>query len=330
MTSWIERGWYQGNKSVYVLLPLTLVFWVISSLRRLLFRLGIFKSSKSTVPTVVVGNISVGGTGKTPFAVYLVELLKKMGHTPGIVSRGYGSNADMDYPRFVNRDSSAADVGDEPKLLAMKADCPIVIAPKRAEAVAMLEQQTDVDVIISDDGLQHYEMARNAEIVLVDGARQHGNGWLLPVGPLREPKTRLKSVDLVIENQGFNEQGEYRLAAGTIYNLARPEQTIELSKIKAVHLISGIGNPNRFVDTVRGLNLEIQSETWFPDHHPFSVDDFQQYQSIPTDEIILMTEKDAVKCTEFAQGNWFVLPISAVISDALEKRIMQLVENKLT
>jgi tetraacyldisaccharide 4'-kinase len=294
-----------------------------------LFKLGVLKSIKSTVPVVIVGNISVGGTGKTPFVVYLVEFLKSAGLKPGIVSRGYGSERDAPYPRLVTSESSVSDAGDEPKLLALKTACPVVIAPKRAEAVAMLERETQVDVIISDDGLQHYEMARDAEIVLVDGDRQHGNGWLLPVGPLREPISRLKSVDLVIENTGFKEQGEYRLAAGAIYNLAKPEQTVELSEIKAVHLISGIGNPNRFVDTVRGLNLEIQSETWFPDHHPFSESDFQQFQRIPSDEIILMTEKDAVKCSEFAQNNWFVLPIAAVISDALEKRIMQLIDKKL-
>lgn len=326
MSSWIEKGWYSGGKAVYLLLPLSGLFWLISAFRSWLFKIKVLRQVTNQLPVIVVGNITVGGTGKTPFVLYLVSLLQSQGLKPGIVSRGYGADSTLPFPRLITPESDVNSSGDEPKLLALRSGAPVVISPKRADAVEYLRNHANVDVVISDDGLQHYEMARALEIVLVDGNRQFGNGFLLPAGPLREPRSRLESTDLVVFNEGFAEIGDYRLQTGNIYSLKKPDLKAELGQIQGVHLVSGIGNPTRFVDTVKGLNLEIKSETWYPDHHPFTEPDFQQFAHIPEGEVVLMTEKDAVKCAQFAKENWFVLPISAAISEALEQRLLKLVK----
>jgi len=328
--SWIEKGWYGYHRQTFFLLPLTIIFYLLSQTRRLLYRLGLLKRCTSSTPVVVVGNITVGGTGKTPFVLYLIECLKSQGYRPAIVSRGFGAKQDgAPFPRLITPESDVAYAGDEPKLLAMRSGCPVVIAPKRCEAVQFVQRNTQADIIVSDDGLQHYAMDRCIEIVLVDAKRKFGNGWLLPVGPLREPVSRLKSADLVIENHGFQREGEYRLQARSIYNLIEPQERLETSSETEVHLVSGIGNPGRFVDTVEGLNLKIASTTWFPDHHPFSEEDFRRFQDRDED-IILMTEKDAVKCADFARANWYVLPISAELSETLENRLLDIINQKCT
>lgn len=330
--SWIEKSWYQNGKLIYLLAPLSLVFWLLSGFRRLLFKAGFKRQVLSTKPVIVVGNISVGGTGKTPFVVYLCELLKKQGFKVGVVSRGYGAeiNNALPFPRQIELETEVKYAGDEPKLLLMKTACPVVIGSDRVEAVQALIDNNDIDVIISDDGLQHYKMARSVEIVLVDGGRKFGNGWLLPVGPLRELPSRLDSVDFVIENQGMSVSGDYQLTTTRPYQLADYSQTLENMHQVRARLVSGIGNPGRFVDTARSLGLEIESTHWFPDHHNFSEDDFASIQAqCKNDEIILMTEKDAVKCHQFAQANWYVLPISAKISPALEQKLVSVLEQKI-
>jgi len=328
--SWIENGWYGTHKQTFWLWPLWLLYSLIVQFRRTLFKTGIIKSPKSPLPVVVVGNITVGGTGKTPFVLFLVQKLKAQGFKPAIVSRGYGATqSGPDFPRLIDAETPIEQSGDEPKLMALRSACPVVISPKRCDAVAYVAKHTDADIVISDDGLQHYAMAREVEIVIVDAKRQFGNGWQLPVGPLREPISRLDSVDLVVQNYGFQHTGEYQLRAGHIYNLAQPGQLLEDQQRAKVHLVSGIGNPSRFVDTVLGLNLEIASQTWFPDHHPFSPEDFGRFEGLD-DAIVLMTEKDAVKCAEFAKPNWFVLPISAVLSEALENRLLNVINQKCT
>ena len=335
--NWLERSWYKQGYWSYLLLPLSLLFWLVASWRRAAYKLG--NRAKSPLPVIVVGNITVGGTGKTPFVVYLVALLKQQGFKPGIVSRGYGAKVcdDHPFPRMVTPDSDVTLAGDEPKLLAMKTGVPVVIAPKRVEAVAELAQNTDCDIVISDDGLQHYAMSRDMEIVLLDRARGVGNGWLLPVGPLREGRSRLDTVDLVIENTGFCQSADassqvsdssptdYCLRATEPYQINDANQL--LKDATEVKLISGIGNPQRFYDTALGLGLAVSSVHWFPDHHNFSAEDFQSFR--PHD-VVIMTEKDAVKCQGLVSPeqskNWYVLPITAVISDSVEKSII----NQLT
>ena len=323
--NWLERSWYNKGVLSYLLLPLMLVFWLLSTLRLFAFKIGLKQQQSFLAPVIVVGNITVGGTGKTPFVVYLVNLLQNMGYKPGIVSRGYGAKADnnIPFPRLVSAQSDVHISGDEPKLLAMKTSVPVVIDPNRSNAVRFLEQQTDCDIVISDDGLQHYQMSRDMEIVLLDEQRGLGNGWLLPVGPLREPSTRLQSVDLVISNAGTvnnNTNKDYSLSATTPYQLNSPSKKLEAQKVQ---LISGIGNPQRFYDSITSLGFEVDSVNWLPDHHAFSAADFAHFSN---DQIIVMTEKDAVKCIDLVNPeqckNWYVLPISAIISKPIEQQII--------
>lgn len=329
----IERSWYKQGFVSYLFLPLTLVFWLLMITRKFLFAVGLKTQQKSKIPVIVVGNITVGGTGKTPFVIYLVKLLKSMGYKPGIVSRGYGAKEDENtpFPRLLTSDMDVALSGDEPKLLALRANVPVVIDPKRANAVSFISEQTDCDIIISDDGLQHYSMGRDLEVVLIDQQRGLGNGWLLPVGPLRESKSRLKTVDLVVENSGFNnsnEEQDYALTASSPYQLENAE--LEL-KTKTVHLISGIGNPQRFLDTAEGMGFKVASTTWLPDHHNFTLSDFSHFSE---NDLVLMTEKDAVKCLPLADKtnskNWYVLPISAAISDTIEQELKSKITNLMT
>lgn len=323
--NWLERSWYKQAYWSYLFIPLSVLFWLVAWFRRLLYRIGVNKQNKFDVPVIVVGNITVGGTGKTPFTVYLVQLLKQQGFKPAIVSRGYGAEqtGDLPFPRVITAETPVNISGDEPKLLAMKTEVPVVIAPKRSDAVKLLSEQFDCDVVISDDGLQHYAMARDLEFVLLDQQRGVGNGWLLPVGPLREGVSRLKSVDLVIENAGFSEDNEfdYSLRPSLPYHIAAREKL--LSSGCAVHLISGIGNPQRFLDTANGVGLEVMSKTWLPDHHKFTEQDFTGFNN---QDIVVMTEKDAVKCIDLPRNintiNWYVLPIEACISASVEEQII--------
>lgn len=327
--NWLERSWYKQAYWSYLLAPLSLLFGFVSWLRRFFYRTGLSKQNKFDIPVIVVGNITVGGTGKTPFTVYLVQLLKQQGFKPGIVSRGYGAEPteELPFPRKVTNDMTVELAGDEPKLLAMKTGVPVVIAPKRSEAVEMLSREFDCDVVISDDGLQHYAMAREIEIVLLDKQRGLGNGWLLPVGPLREGANRLKSVDVVIENAGFSNDTEldYRLRPSLPYYIKDQSQTLTTGN--SVHLISGIGNPQRFLDTAEGIELDIASTTWLPDHHKFTAADFVHFDD---KDIVVMTEKDAVKCvnllSDIKPQNWYVLPIKACISKSVEQQIINKIQ----
>lgn len=330
--NWLEKSWYKQGYYSYLLLPLSLLFGLVSMTRRALYRLGLKRQHRSALPVIVVGNITVGGTGKTPFVVYLVSLLQQQGFKPAIVSRGYGAKADakQPFPRLVTADSEVEYSGDEPKLLAIKTSVPVVIAPKRSEAVAYVSANTDCDIVISDDGLQHYKMARDLEFVLIDQERGLGNGWLLPVGPLREPKSRLQQADMTINNAGFShdEQVDYRLKPSLPYQLI--EAKAQLPAGSKVKLISGIGNPNRFLATAKGIGLQVEGQHWLGDHHNFSLDDFAQFGP---DDIVVMTEKDAVKCRQLTQHqyskNWYVLAIEAELSKAVEQQIRNKI-NQLT
>ncbi len=325
----IEQAWYTNKKWIWVFLPFTLLFWLISALRRWRYKDHKLASADCSLPVIVVGNITVGGTGKTPFVIFLVELLKKHGYSPAIVSRGYGaSKLGPSFPRLVNLISDPSLTGDEPSLLAMRTGCPVVIDANRKVAVKYASQISGVDIIISDDGLQHYKMSRDIEIVLIDGARKFGNGFLLPMGPLRESESRLASVDISVVNSGFiaasdvtsELEYDYRLAATNVIQILTGDKTALSDEHRKVHLVSGIGNPQRFKDTAIKSGLNVISEHWFPDHHNFTKADFDNLKLTSSDdEIVLMTEKDAVKCRKFAQRNWFVLPIDAIISSSLEQ-----------
>ena len=292
------------------------------ALRRWLYKKNFLKTKHFNVPVIVVGNITVGGTGKTPFVIWLVDTLKSQGFKPGIVSRGYGGKASS-YPVAVEVDSDAAVVGDEALLLARRAECPVVVDPRRVNAVQTLLDKYDCDIVISDDGLQHYALGRNLEIAIIDGERRLGNGFLLPAGPLREHSKRLKDVDLVISN-GDAKEGELamRLVSDDMRNVADPSitQSITYLQDKPLIAVAGIGNPDRFFNTLRSHGLEF-IEKVFPDHHQFNKNDFE----LPDDAFIIMTEKDAVKCKDLVGDNAWTLPVTAELDSNVGEQIKTLI-----
>ncbi|MDR6982587.1 tetraacyldisaccharide 4'-kinase [Rheinheimera pacifica] len=317
--SFTERLWYQGHKAYWLLLPLAWLYGVITALRRMLFRSGIKQQIRVKAPVIVVGNISIGGTGKTPFTLLLCDTLRKQGWKPGIVSRGYGAN--INAPILVMPEvATAAGVGDEPLLLAQRSGCPVVVCPDRVAAARFLLQQTHCNIIISDDGLQHYRLARDMEIVLIDGSRGLGNGQLLPAGPLREGAWRLKQADLVVANSQPYAQadGVMQLQAATAKALCS-EATLTPGPVT---LVAGIGNPQRFERTALAAGFTIAARHYFVDHHKFSAADFTDIQGP-----VLMTEKDAVKCREFARADWFSLGVDATLDNTLQQKLDTLLTN---
>lgn len=317
---WLERQWYEHTPWQVVLRPFSWLFYILTAMRRLAYRLRLFKSLKLPVPVIIVGNINVGGTGKTPFVIWLVQQLRQNGWYPGIISRGYGGN--VIHTHQVTKDSLPQQVGDEPVLLVQRTGLPLYVGRKRTRAARhLLRDYPECNLIISDDGLQHYALERDMEIVIIDGERIFGNGQLLPAGPLRETSTRLEEVDAVVFNSGAPAAGGYlmHLVPDHLRKLRAPEERMELSELigKRVHAVAGIGNPHRFFSQLEQLGLVVEAHP-FPDHHAYSADDFQ----FAKDDIVLMTEKDAVKCTTFARDNWWFMPITAEIDRALAEKIL--------
>lgn len=313
--NWLERCWYHSHPGYLMLLPLSWLYGVLSALRRLLFRIGILKRYKLAVPVIVVGNISVGGTGKTPFCLMLCNLLQQQGWRPGIVSRGYGVK--LTEPVLITSEHTAAQVGDEPLLLARSSHCPVVVYPDRVAAARHLLNQTDANIIISDDGLQHYSLVRDLEVVLVDGLRQFGNGQLLPAGPLREKPWRLAKANLVIANTAPVPccDGVMTLKPAAARSLINDS---ELAPTK-INLVAAIGNPQRFYRTVTQAGFDVQQCHFFPDHYAFNASDLTAI-----DTPLLMTEKDAVKCQPFAKTQWYFLPITAQLDQPADAKLLSL------
>ncbi len=318
----IEQSWYHQKWWNVWLLPLSLLFFFISHGRRL-WLAHINKAVKNNaIPVVVIGNINVGGTGKTPLTCELVNQLKQAGINVGIISRGYGSDAPY-YPYLLKKNEQASSVGDEPKLLRDRLDCPVVIGSDRNAAIRLLSQQ-NVDLILSDDGLQHYKMARDYEIVVLDGKRKLGNGWLLPAGPLREGGWRLKTVDTVIFN-GTTDLIEptnhmHIVPVAWVNAKTGARESLDFFHDKKTHAVVGIGNPQRFFSTLDSLSVEYK-EHIFDDHYAFKSSDLNI-----TDEYsqqIVMTEKDWVKCSAFAEENMWYLEINAQLSSELKTTLMQ-------
>ncbi|PLY15958.1 MAG: tetraacyldisaccharide 4'-kinase [Sedimenticola sp.] len=317
----LDAYWVSLNPVSLLLLPLSLLFCSIAWLRRRLYRLGVLKRHSLPVPVLVVGNITVGGTGKTPLVIWLVEYLRQLGYRPGVVSRGYGGTAGY-WPQQVQSDSDPALIGDEPALLARRTACPIRVGPNRVVAARTLLEQSDCNIIISDDGLQHYALGRDLEIVVIDGERRFGNGLCLPAGPLRERPGRLADADFVVINGATASAGQSAMSLQPyrFINLCNPEKQLESSAFagQQIHAFAGIGHPGRFFDTLRALGVELVEHA-FPDHHPFSAADFRQVES----EIVLMTEKDAVKCASFAKPDYWYLTINAVLDEDFQQSLQQ-------
>ncbi len=306
-----------------MLLPVSWFLMAVVWLRRKCYQTGVFVTWRASVPVIVVGNITLGGTGKTPVVLWLVEFLKSQGFHPGIISRGYGGDALV--TMAVISSSQASIVGDEPLLLARRAACPVWIGRNRpAAARALLAANPECNVLVSDDGLQHYALARDVEIVVVDGRRRFGNGALLPAGPLRETLRRVSDADAVVINGGLADpvRQEYAmtLRGDQFHRLNADAETAMATDFKGqcLHAIAGIGDPVRFFNHLRALGLEVINHA-FPDHHRFAAEDLQ----IDHADAILMTEKDAVKCREFAASKAWYLPVKAVISGGLGEKVLQ-------
>lgn len=324
--AWLERHWERITPVSTLLYPLSLLYGAVAGIRR-----AATAPARLPVPVIVVGNLTVGGTGKTPLVLWLAEFLKSRGYMPGIVSRGYGGRARA--PQRVLPESDPLDCGDEAVLIARRSGCPVWVGADRVAAgQALLASQPACNAVLSDDGLQHYRLARDVEICVVDAARGFGNGWLLPAGPLREALPRLAGVDAVIVNgkgstphpsiarlPGKAARFAMTLEGRVFRNLLDSGQTAgaELFRGKRVHAIAGIGNPQRFFRHLQEMGLDFTARS-FPDHFPFSARDLEHDGA----EAILMTEKDAVKCKSFATAMHWELAIDAVPDPALGELVL--------
>lgn len=321
------RSWFrEGGWLPQLMAPLAGLYGALVAWRHASYRSGRSRVEASPVPVIVVGNIFVGGTGKTPLVAWLVERLRAEGWHPGIVSRGYGGRAG-DGPTFVAAASEAAEVGDEPLLLARRTGAPVCVGRNRPAAVAALHAQAGCDVVVSDDGLQHLRMGRAAEIVVIDAERGLGNGRLLPAGPLREPASRLERVDLVVANGGPTEQTAYafHLCPGEPEALDGSQRPWPGG---SCHVVAGIGNPGRFFRAAAEMGLDAYPHA-FADHHTFRARDLAF--GFGADWPILMTEKDAVKCRHLPQAEriW-TLPTQVVTTPELEFAVSCLLARILT
>jgi len=300
------KFWYRRGAIAWLLWPLSLVFGIGVALRRSLYFVRILKSAHPGVPVVVVGNITVGGSGKTPLAIWVAEFLKSKGWSPAILSRGYG--AKVEAPRAATVASDAAEVGDEPIVLARRSGCPVWVGADRiAVAAALRAAHPDVNVLVLDDGLQHYRIRRDVEIAVVD-ARGLGNGFLLPAGPLREPRLRLRTVDAVVARGSAVTGYAMKLEGEEMHRMtdARERRPLKAFAGQKVHAAAGIGDPNRFFLHLGAAGLKVIPHP-FPDHHPFSARDLEFGDGLP----VILTEKDAVKLRSAARPEWWVLPVSA-------------------
>ena len=305
------KHWARRGALAWLLWPVSLVFGFAVLLRKILYKARILGSTHPGIPVIVVGNLSVGGTGKTPLVIWIAEFLTKRGWTPGIVSRGYGGKVPA--PRAATVASDPAEVGDEPILISRRSGCPVWVGPDRVEVAAVLRREAPkVDVLILDDGLQHYRIRRDLEIAVVD-ARGMGNGFLLPAGPLREPRFRLRTVDAVVAHGGTTPGHVMHLEGDTVHRMtdARERQPLAAFAGQKVHAVAGIGDPNRFFLHLGKAGIKVVPHP-FPDHHPFAPGELEFGDEAP----VMMTEKDAVKLRSAPRANWWVLPVAAKLDPA--------------
>jgi tetraacyldisaccharide 4'-kinase len=318
----LVQAWYRSAPWLWLLRPLEFLFRTLTACRRLLYQWGVLSQYKSPVPLIVVGNITVGGTGKTPVVLALIEHLQSQGIRPGMVSRGYGSTAGAGaFPHTVGEHSTARDCGDEALLIYGRTGCPCVVGPDRCAAVQQLLAQFGVDVILSDDGLQHYAMGRDMEIAVLDHQRGIGNGFCLPAGPLREPASRLKRVDFsLVRGSDKPDRGVgYQAVSLVELNTGRECSVGPESLQQQVHALAGIGQPRQFFDMLRAHGFEIHEHS-YPDHYLYSADEL----ALLSDKPVIMTEKDAVKCRQFNNTNCWYLKINASVPELLLQRVVQL------
>jgi len=317
----LDHYWYSQNVIAWLLLPLAGLFCLISIIRRFFYRISFFKSFDAPVPVIVVGNISVGGTGKTPLIIELCKQLKRRGFYPGVISRGYGGQSSQ-YPLLVTENTQAIEAGDEPVLISKRSSCPVVVGPDRKADIEFLLAEHKCNVIFSDDGLQHYRLGRNAEVAVIDQTRGFGNGFCIPSGPLRESVSRLNEVDMVIVNGGGPNGSSFKVITDKIFSLDDSETlALDFLKDKKIHALAGIGNPGRFFTILDDNEIDYIPHV-FPDHHMYKAEDLE----FSDDLAVLMTEKDAVKCREFNLNNYWYMPIDVQLSDFAQQRFDQIIQ----
>lgn len=321
---WLEQHWYRVTPVSLLLWPVSWLYILLLTLRRFAYRFGILTSITLPVTVIVVGNITVGGTGKTPFVIWLARYLRERGLHPGIVLRGYGGSA-VDWPHRVTEQHDPDTVGDEAVMLAREGICPVVADPDRVRGAFFLLRELECNIIVSDDGLQHLRLHRDIEIAVIDGERRFGNNFCLPAGPLREPASRLLDIPIRITN-GVPLPGELemRLETTGFHRVNAPDISMPVDSFQgqSVHAVAGIGNPARFFSHLRRLGIRI-IEHDFPDHHRFKTGDIEFNDGLP----VIMTRKDAVKCDRFADNNAWYLAIEAKpdsrIGDEIWRRIKE-------
>ncbi|EIJ43534.1 tetraacyldisaccharide 4''-kinase [Beggiatoa alba B18LD] len=313
--------WYGGHPVSLLLVPLAWLYCGLVRLRRQLYAWGLLARYRPPVPVIIVGNLTVGGTGKTPLVIWLAQFLTQQGYQVGIVSRGYGGTSKI-YPLSVTPTSDPHIVGDEPVLLAQHSHCPVVIAPKRTDAVKKLLTAFNCNLILSDDGLQHYALQRDIEILLLDDVRRYSNRRCLPAGALREPMSRLQTVDFIVTKGAVGLKNEFSMhyEGQTLHALqnAQTTQAISLWRNREVHAIAGIGHPEKFFNRLRDLGLKVIGHE-FPDHYYYTAQDITFADNLP----VIMTEKDAVKCRSIAGVQHWYLPIEARLSVTFGEKLLQ-------
>ncbi|NIV18809.1 MAG: tetraacyldisaccharide 4'-kinase [Woeseiaceae bacterium] len=334
MYKWIHRVWYEGGWGYRLLLPVSALYWLILITRRFCYQIGLIGRHRASAPVIIVGNITTGGTGKTPVTIWLVNELRARGFRPGIVSRGYGGSKSSSSMR-VDAASDPAVVGDEPVMIARQTHCPVVVDSNRVRATDMLIED-GVDVIVADDGLQHYRLDRVHEICIIDGERGLGNRQLIPAGPLRESIARLSEVDQVLINGKLHENAEgltaaeqnaieFKLAATEVArlngSLTRP---IDKFAGTTVHGVAAIGNPKRFFDQLRESGMQV-IEHAFPDHAPLSRQDLR----FGDDFQVLMTEKDAIKLSNIGDDRYWYVPVEVEIDPVQAGPWLEQIESRL-
>ncbi|WP_313824647.1 tetraacyldisaccharide 4'-kinase [Leclercia sp.] len=317
----IARIWSGESPLWLLLLPLSWLYGLVSGLIRLSYKVGLKRAWRAPVPVVVVGNLTAGGNGKTPVVIWLVEQLTQRGIRVGVVSRGYGGKAER-YPLLLTAQTTTAEAGDEPVLIFQRTGAPVAVSPVRSEAVQALLAHADVQMVITDDGLQHYALARDKEIVVIDGVRRFGNGWWLPAGPMRERASRLRSVDAVIVNGGTAHMGEIpmQLRPGLAVNLLTGERR-DVAELPDLVAMAGIGHPPRFFATLEACGARLLNTVPLADHQALSLEQVAGFTA--PGQTLIMTEKDAVKCRAFARDNWWYLPVDAELQGEQPEQLLQ-------
>ncbi|MGE0383562.1 MAG: tetraacyldisaccharide 4'-kinase [Gammaproteobacteria bacterium] len=321
----MDEIWYGRSALAAALAPLAWLYGAAVYLRRHAYASGLAAMVEIPVPVVVVGNITAGGTGKTPLVVWIAHCLARHGYRPGVVCGGYRGQARA-WPQQVRADSDPVMVGEEAVLLARHCAAPVAAARNRIDAALALLEHHGCDVLVCDDGLQHYRLSRDVEIAVVDGVRRFGNGRLLPAGPLREPPSRLRSVDMIVTN-GIAGRGEFpmRYVPGGARSMFDPAREVALESFapREVHAVAGIGHPERFFSMLRAAGLRVHKHP-FADHHRFTAAQISFGDGLP----VLMTEKDAIKCQRFADREHWYVPIAAMLPEVFEHRLLALLRGK--